>query len=196
MNDQCIRKYFFSDKKSNIPTLHMNKNPMGQNVALLATIPCRPAWPNVSPSSAAAKAVADAAKFLIKTLMAVAVMGSLAASARAQVVGYFADPNMAIYGGASGANGNNLNMGNTFNVTGAGITVYQLGAFAFTNKALASSHIVTLFSNQVAIASVTVPAGTAAPLNDGFRFVSLGTPVFLPAGQYAVVSYGMNSNDP
>ncbi|MGA2868384.1 MAG: hypothetical protein ABSF34_04385, partial [Verrucomicrobiota bacterium] len=128
--------------------------------------------------------------------MAMAVLGGLAASARAQVVGYFADPNMAIYGGASGANGNNLNIGNTFNVTGAGITVYQLGAFAFTNKALASSHIVTLFSNQIAIASVTVPAGTAAPLNDGFRFVSLSTPVFLPAGQYAVVSYGMNSSDP
>ncbi len=128
--------------------------------------------------------------------MAMAVLGGLAASVRAQVVGYFADPNMAIYGGASGANGNNLNIGNTFNVTGAGITVYQLGAFAFTNKALASSHIVTLFSNQTAIASVTVPVGTAAPLNDGFRFVSLGTPVFLPAGQYAVVSYGMNSSDP
>jgi autotransporter-associated beta strand protein len=174
----------------------VNKNSVGQNLALLATIPCRPAWPSVSPSSAAPKAVAGAAKFLIKTLMAMAVLGGLAASARAQVVGYFADPNMAIYGGASGANGNNLNIGNTFNVTGAGITVYQLGAFAFTNKALASSHIVTLFSNQIAIASVTVPAGTAAPLNDGFRFVSLSTPVFLPAGQYAVVSYGMNSSDP
>jgi autotransporter-associated beta strand protein len=119
-----------------------------------------------------------------------------AASATAQVVGYFADPYITIYGGASGANGNHLNIGNTFNVTGAGITVYQLGAFDWQGDGLASSHIVTLFTNQTAIASVTVPAGTAAPLNDGFRWAPLGTPIFLPAGQYAVVSYQMNSSDP
>ncbi|MGC9944745.1 MAG: hypothetical protein ABSE48_23225 [Verrucomicrobiota bacterium] len=133
---------------------------------------------------------------MIKAMMAIAVLIGLATSARAQVVGYFADPYQAIYGGASGANGNNLNIGNTFNVTGSGITVYQLGAFDWQGEPLASSHIVTLFSNQTAIASVTVPAGTAAPLNDGFRFEPLTTPIFLPAGQYAVVSYGMNSNDP
>jgi autotransporter-associated beta strand protein len=121
---------------------------------------------------------------------------ALAVSARAQVVGYFADPYDTTYGGASGANGNALNIGNTFNVTGAGITVYQLGAFNWEGAGLASSHIVTLFSNQTAIASVTVPAGTVAPLNDGFRFVPLSAPVFLAAGQYAVVAYQMNASDP
>ena len=119
-----------------------------------------------------------------------------AVPARAQVVGYFADPYITTFGGASGANGNHLNIGNTFNVTGTGITVYQLGAFDWQGDGLGSSHIVTLFSNQTALASVTVPAGTAAPLNDGFRFEPLTTPVFLPAGQYAVVSYQMNSSDP
>jgi hypothetical protein len=100
-----------------------------------------------------------------------------AASASAQVVGYFADPHITVYGGASGANGNHLNIGNTFNVSGGGITVYQLGAFDWQGDGLASSHIVTLFSNQIALASVTVPAGTAAPLNDGFRFEPLTMPV-------------------
>jgi len=133
---------------------------------------------------------------MIKALMAMAVMVGLAGSASAQVVGYFADPYITIYGGASGANGNHLNIGNTFNVTGGGITVYQLGAFDWQGDGLASPHIVTLFSNQTAMASVTVPAGTAAPLNDGFRFVPLATPVFLAAGQYAVVAYQMNASDP
>ncbi len=118
------------------------------------------------------------------------------ASASAQVIGYYADPVLTIYGGASGANGNHLNIGNTFNVIGTGITIYQLGAFDWQGDGLASSHIVTLFSNQTAIASVTVPAGTVAPLSGGFRFAPLSTPVFLTAGQYAVVSYQMNANDP
>jgi autotransporter-associated beta strand protein len=119
----------------------------------------------------------------------------LAAPCSAQIIGYFADPYITIYGGASG-NPPALNIGNTFNVTGSGITVYQLGAFDWQGDGLATSHIVTLFSNQTAVASVTVPAGTAAPLNDGFRFAPLGTPVFLTAGQYAVFAYQMSSNDP
>jgi autotransporter-associated beta strand protein len=121
---------------------------------------------------------------------------TLAASAPAQIVGFFTDPFDTTYGGASGANGNALNIGNTFNVSGSGITVYQLGAFNWQGEGLASAHTVTLFSNQMALASVTVPAGTAAPLNDGFRFVPLATPIFLPAGQYAVVAYQMNASDP
>ena len=101
---------------------------------------------------------------MIKTLMAITVMAGLTASASAQVIGYFADPYITVYGGASGANGNHLNIGNTFNVTGAGITVYQLGAFDWQGDGLASSHIVTLFSNQTAIASVTVLGGAGRVL--------------------------------
>ncbi|MGA2246924.1 MAG: autotransporter-associated beta strand repeat-containing protein [Verrucomicrobiota bacterium] len=129
-------------------------------------------------------------------LLACGAALTFAASASAQVVGYFSDPLDTTYGGASGANGNALNIGNTFNVTGSGITVYQLGAFNWLGDGLASAHTVTLFSNQVALASVTVPAGTAALLNDGFRFAPLAAPIFLPAGQYAVVSYQMNASDP
>ncbi len=47
---------------------------------------------------------------------------------------------------------------------------------------------------------MTVPAGTTAPLLEGFRFASLSAPIFLPAGSYAVVTYQMNGanagNDP
>jgi len=174
----------------------MNEKIISQNPWPVATLPCRPARAAVSPLSAAAKIVTGPAKLMIKTLMAITVMAGLTASASAQVIGYFADPYITVYGGASGANGNHLNIGNTFNVTGAGITVYQLGAFDWQGDGLASSHIVTLFSNQTAIASVTVPAGTAAPLNDGFRFEPLAAPVFLAAGQYAVVAYQMNASDP
>jgi lysophospholipase L1-like esterase len=47
----------------------------------------------------------------------------------------------------------------------------------------------------VAGGSVTVPAGTAATLEAGFRFAALPTPVTLAAGSYAVVAYGLNAND-
>ncbi len=138
----------------------------------------------------------SAGRIISSIVLALAALAMMVAPAGAQVVGYFANPYDTIYGGASGANGNHLNIGNTFNVTGAGITVYQLGAFDWQGDGLAISHIVTLFSNQTAIASVTVPAGTAAPLNDGFRFAPLSAPVFLAAGQYAVVAYQMNASDP
>src|SRR5206468_972392 len=39
---------------------------------------------------------------------------------------------------------------------------------------------------------VTVPAGTAAPLDSGFRFTSLSSGVFLAPGNYSVVVYGLN----
>jgi len=174
----------------------MNQKITSQNIWPAAALPGRPVRAALTPSRAAAKIIAGTAKLMIKTLMAMAVMAGLAASASAQVAGYFADPYITVYGAASGANGNHLNIGNTFNVSGAGITVYQLGVFDWQGDGLASSHMVTLFSNQTAIASVAVPAGTAAPLNDGFRFAPLATPVFLAAGQYAVVAYQMNASDP
>jgi autotransporter-associated beta strand protein len=83
-----------------------------------------------------------------------------------------------------------LNFGHTFNVSGAGIEVYQLGIFDYQNQALAYSHSVTLFSNQTAIATVTVPVGTASNLTAGFAYVSLPTPIYLQAGNYSVLAYG------
>ena len=42
------------------------------------------------------------------------------------------------------------------------------------------------------MASVTVPAGTSAPLVNGCRFVPLAAPLVLSAGRYSVVAYQMN----
>jgi len=91
---------------------------------------------------------------------------------------------------------NFLNMGHIFAVSGAGIEVYQLGYFDYQNHPLASSHAVTLFSNQTAIATVTIPAGTAANLISSFAFEPLSMPIYLPAGQYTVLAYGIDDNDP
>ena len=120
-------------------------------------------------------------------------------STQAQTVAFTNNPVTTTYGGASD-NGPGLNIGVTFTVTGAGIEVFQLGAFDWQGDGLNASHTVTLFQNENALASVTVPAGTSAPLLGGFRFAPLTSPIYLPAGTYAVVSYQMNGanagNDP
>lgn len=130
----------------------------------------------------------------------IAMAAVLSASpAGAQIVAFTNNPVTTTYGGASD-NPPGLNIGDTFNVSGAGIEVFQLGAFDYQGDGLNASHVVTLFHNETAVASVTVPAGTAAPLMGGFRFQPLSSPVFLPAGTYAVVTYqldGSNAgNDP
>jgi len=54
---------------------------------------------------------------------------------------------------------------------------------------LVHSHLVTLWDNntQGIIASATVPAGTAAPLIDGYRWVQLPSTVQLNYGSYYVI---------
>ena len=149
------------------------------------------------PSNAAVKTVAGSAKLMIKTLMAMAVMVGLAASASAQVVGFTADPSTTTYGTYQTFNGGLLNIGRFMTVSGSGIEVFQLGVYDYQGEPLAAPHTVTLFdSTQTPVASVTVPAGTAAPLINAFRFAPLGTPVFLPAGNYSILAYQMTASDP
>ena len=104
------------------------------------------------------------------------------------------------------ANNGNLNIGREFTVIGSGIDVLDLGIWDYQNNGLASAHAVTLFSlntlgsgataTAITGGSVTVPAGTSATLDGGFRFQPLAAPIHLAAGNYAAVAYGMNSNDP
>jgi len=111
-------------------------------------------------------------------------------------IAYTADPVAAQYGQA--ANNSGLNIGHNFTVTGDGIKVFRLGVFDYQADGLNASHTVTLFSrvNGTATAvtggSVTVPAGTVAPLGNGFRFAALDEPITLPAGDYSIIAYGMN----
>lgn len=152
-----------------------------------------PVWLAPSPSAA------TRARLVIKAIIAMAAVVGLAASAGAQIMGFTADPTNTQYGtyadngGASGG----LNIGRTMAVSGGGIEVFQLGVYDFNSDGLATAHTVTLFNadTQAAVASVTVPAGTSAPLINAFRFAPLNAPVFLPAGNYSIVAYQMNGTN-
>ncbi len=103
------------------------------------------------------------------------------------------------------ANTGTRNAGHEFTVTGAGVLVRDLGVWDNGANGLAAAHAVTLFSldkvgagakaTPVAGGSVTVPAGTTAALEAGYRFAPLAAPVMLAAGAYAVVAYGLNADD-
>ncbi len=105
-------------------------------------------------------------------------------------IAYTADPAMARFGGA--ANNDGLNIGHKFTVNGLGITIFDLGVFDYQADGLAAAHNVTLFTNDIPLANVNVPAGTAAPLGNGFRFAPLDAPLTLPAGNYSIIVYQMN----
>ena len=133
----------------------------------------------------------EASKIMKKTLTALAVMLGLVASAGAQTVAYTA---------TAGTSGNPgipaINMGHTFYVSGSGIEVFQLGFFDYQGNPLAGPHTVTLFNNETPLASVTVPAGAATNLLNGYAFTALSTPIYLPAGYYTVLCYDMDGSDP
>jgi hypothetical protein len=87
---------------------------------------------------------------------------------------------------------------NTFAGTVGGIflTTYSfypqvnwLGYYDENGDGLANSHLVTLWDNstQTILASATVPAGTAAPLIDGYRWVQLPSTLTLNYGSYYVI---------
>jgi hypothetical protein len=67
--------------------------------------------------------------------------------------------------------------------------VNWLGYADPTGNGLVDSHLVSLWDNStgVVIASATVPAGTAAPLIDGYRWVQLSSTVQLNYGSYYVI---------
>jgi hypothetical protein len=102
--------------------------------------------------------------------------------------------------------GDPVNIGREFHVTSSGITVHELGVWDEGADGLSTSHTVTLFSldktgtgarsSPVAGGSIVVPAGASAELADGFRFARLMAPINLMAGDYAIVAYGMNEQDP
>jgi hypothetical protein len=67
--------------------------------------------------------------------------------------------------------------------------VNWLGYYDQNGDGLASSHVVSLWDNSTLsiIASATVPAGTAAPLISGYRWVQLPSTVTLNYGSYYVI---------
>src|SRR6266705_2611445 len=67
--------------------------------------------------------------------------------------------------------------------------VNWLGYYDQNGDGLANSHVVTLWDNstQTIVASATVPAGTAAPLVNGYRWVQLPSTIQLNYGSYYVI---------
>ncbi|HWV99280.1 MAG TPA: PEP-CTERM sorting domain-containing protein [Candidatus Acidoferrum sp.] len=67
--------------------------------------------------------------------------------------------------------------------------VNWLGYYDHNADGLASSHLITLWDNstQTIITSATVPAGTVAPLIDGYRWVQLSSTVTLNPNSYYVI---------
>ena len=86
----------------------------------------------------------------------------------------------------------NFTLGYSFDVTvSTGILVTGLSVYDFDSNGLFDSHAVGLWDSAgTLLASATVPAGTAAPLDSGgFRYVTLATPLLLaPGTNYAVGS--------
>ena len=68
--------------------------------------------------------------------------------------------------------------------------VNWLGYYDMGGDGLANSHVVTLWDNntRTIVATATVPAGTAAPLIDGYRWVQLSSTVQLNYGSYYVIA--------
>src|SRR5262249_7037291 len=79
-----------------------------------------------------------------------------------------------------------LNIGQQFEVTAARITIRDLGFWDQGADGLIAPHVVTLFAldklgagaigTPIPGGSVTVPAGMAAPFEQGFRFAPLAAP--------------------
>jgi len=67
--------------------------------------------------------------------------------------------------------------------------VNWLGYYDQNGDGLANSHVVTLWDNstQTIVASATVPAGTAAPLVNGYRWTPLPSTLALNYGSYYVI---------
>ena len=65
---------------------------------------------------------------------------------------------------------------------GSYIGITQLGVFDSGGDGLANPHDIGLWAlDGTLLASTTIPAGTAAPLVDGYRYMPI-TPVWIPAG--------------
>ena len=106
---------------------------------------------------------------------------------------------------ATGVGGNQIaadppagsTVGTEFTVIGSSFTAYQLGVYDAGSDGLGQSHPVGIYTTGGALlASATVPSGTAAPIVNGFRWVSLTTPLTLNAGtSYVLAAYYPASGD-
>lgn len=83
-------------------------------------------------------------------------------------------------GGSWGTAGTVMTVGTPFSVGPDGAKATWLGFFDQNSDGLGFAHTVGIYNPaHVLMGSVTVPAGTSAPLHDGSRWAQLGTTIFL-----------------
>src|SRR5689334_3496981 len=76
------------------------------------------------------------------------------------------------------------------------ITVDSLGYYNYTGSGFLTAHTVGIFdSNGDLLTSTTLAAGSADPLNAGFRYHSI-TPVTLAPGDYVIAATTGGPSDP
>ena len=116
---------------------------------------------------------------LLVAAVLVAAASSQPASAQAQVTG------LTGWSG-SGLSAVDNNFGFEFSTT-LPIRITELGFYDVAGDGLAAAHAVGIWdaSTQNLLVSATVPAGSVAPLDGGYRYVSV-SPTDLPAGNYIV----------
>jgi hypothetical protein len=81
--------------------------------------------------------------------------------------------------------------------TSLSIDVTSVGLWDAGRDGFGNAHQVGIFStSSLLLASVTIPAGTSAPLigADDFRFVTLSTPLSLSPGTYRIGAYFVNGD--
>jgi Domain of unknown function (DUF4082)/PEP-CTERM motif len=95
--------------------------------------------------------------------------------------------------------GNNRMVGWQFSVTQE-ITVSAVGWFDWDQNGLSRSHEVGIWNTtgSTLLTSEVIPSGTSATLDNGFRYMTLSTPVALQTGQtYIIAGYDIGaSGDP
>lgn len=116
---------------------------------------------------------------------------ALATSAlRADIVGF------TTTGGTLTGSPKNNTVGYAFTLANT-VNVTQLGFFDSGSDGLSGAVNVTIYSTatgNAALAAATIPAGTGTELN-GYIYVTLATPVTLPAGTYVIGGYINGATD-
>ncbi len=110
---------------------------------------------------------------------------------------YAADVGGGPYQSGNGSFGNEFSVGNTAMVVER-LGIYDAGLLG-VGQGLSNTHTVGIYqygSSQPLLTSVTIPSGTSALLENGFRWVPLASPVTLKANtSYVLAAYYPSLSD-
>jgi hypothetical protein len=121
-------------------------------------------------------------KSLVSLLFAVALMAWSPVQTRADTIALSFTPSGQTFFGGAGSD----TVGWGFSLS-APVLVTELGFWDENGDGLGQSHLVTIWSSSgTQLAQATIPAGTSGTLVDGFRYLTLTTPISLAAGNYTI----------